>query len=105
MPVDHNRIPVTLSEQACQIALSKDSGVSLVGSVVREIRATPKDISLGDIKTVRHVILSSDEVQALLSFFRGATNVYTHRNDQNGAAICEEGAANARHALWRVGIA
>jgi hypothetical protein len=107
LPTPAHKIPVTLPEPACIVALASRGVLvpMLSDGVVAKIESTAPDRSLGAAKAVRHLVCTLAAVRELDTFFRKLADHFSLPGDNPIAAICIQAADNARHALEEAGMA
>ena|SRR6266852_849069 len=98
-------IVVTLSEDACQLALhSRHMDLSLPQLAWVKIEDTTVDRSLGDERACRHPILTPDDARALRDYYRQSADAFTTMGDSKRARVCAKAEANIRQALLSAGV-
>ena len=104
MPVPANRIPVSIPEAACIMAISpRGAIVALDDTLIAKISETPRDMTLGPDRAWRHPVCTDSEVRKLIEFFQTLADDFSMRGDSR-ATVCAQTVENARHALWTAGI-
>jgi len=106
-PRRHGRTPsasvkhvtVTLSEEAVQLARASD--VSSPATAMEKILGSPIDVSLGNDRLCRHVILTLAEAERLHDYYRRSADAFTKISDTPRALICAKARAAIRLALWK----
>ncbi|MBI3824595.1 MAG: hypothetical protein HY294_01195 [Candidatus Rokubacteria bacterium] len=105
MPVPKDRIPVSIPEAACIMAIGpRGSTVAVLSdTLIAKISGTPRDTTLGPDKAWRHVICTAAEAEELRNFFQALADSFSTHGDSK-ATVCAQAVDNIRHALRTAGI-
>jgi hypothetical protein len=96
-------VVLTLSEEACQLALhSRHMGLSLASQVWLKIENATIDRSLGEGQARRHPMLDREGAQILRDYYGRSADAFTTSGDSERARVCMEADMTIRQAL-RVG--